>query len=722
MPTSNAAFAVPVIFGLCASESNSATVAANIQSRPALCKYRRIDCNWWTNQGNGPPSGTKPGGWDTLTSTALDNTVSAAAVAKNKLVLVVGYTPPWAGGDGISGHNFPVDAANGYRDFANFVYVAATRCEKKHPGTVIAWEIWNEPQNGFLNPISITNYGYMLETVYILCRTGVLTGRTTRTALPSTVQIWSGGTGAFPAVGSPNRHLNWSRTLLQRPVRCLDGVSIHDYSGGCPLGTVNGYDPATNDIPGIAAAITSSTWASAANPAIQIHDTESGYFWRDDTTSTQSDCGDKCNCNSYGTGPNPNEKLEVTVTTAALRLKQSWNWWQNHASTYPLGAKFYYQQDTTAPNNNDGGAWANHAGLYIYSTSRLGTPTLDVHNASAILDAYNKAQAAPLPPTLTSISPLSGTTAGGNTATLVGTNLTGVSVSFGTKGATNVVVASDGLSLTCTVPSHTNAVTLHVTATDLAGTSNPLNYQYLIPVSGRPTVTGVSPISGPIAGGSAVTLTGTNFASVDPAVLANVMFGVDAAGAISVVSDTQIVATTPIPLSTPGVLDITVTNSSGTSVATTADQFTVIGVAPSFQIVAIQLADGTVYQTFTTPPVVSGVISVTWSATTDNGIQSTWLETGAGVFLATGISGSGLYGCSYDTTLQSDGDLVIRPNGLDIDAQSPATFNPVTIDISNATSTGVGYFAAPFFTDYTTHDGTSPPTVGITSAVPNPLP
>ena len=78
-------------------------------------------------------------------------------------------------------------------------------------------------------------------------------------------------------------------------------------------------------------------------------------------------------------------------------------------------------------------------------------------------------------------------------------------------------------------------------------------------VSGpAPTVTGVSPNTGPSTGGTAVTITGTNFASG-----AGVTFGSVAATGVTVVNSTTITATTPA--GTAGAVTVTVTNSGGQS-------------------------------------------------------------------------------------------------------------------------------------------------------------
>ena len=80
-----------------------------------------------------------------------------------------------------------------------------------------------------------------------------------------------------------------------------------------------------------------------------------------------------------------------------------------------------------------------------------------------------------------------------------------------------------------------------------------------------PTVTGVNPSTGPPAGGTAVTISGNNFTGATA-----VKFGGNAAGAFSVVSATQITATSPAGT---GTVDVTVTTAGGTSAASGADQF-----------------------------------------------------------------------------------------------------------------------------------------------------
>jgi IPT/TIG domain len=82
-----------------------------------------------------------------------------------------------------------------------------------------------------------------------------------------------------------------------------------------------------------------------------------------------------------------------------------------------------------------------------------------------------------------------------------------------------------------------------------------------------PLVTAISPGSGGAGGGETVTVTGSSFTGAT-----SVQFGASSASAMTVVSDTQITATSPAGQSGP--VDVTVVNSSATSPTSAADKFT----------------------------------------------------------------------------------------------------------------------------------------------------
>src|ERR1700732_3252462 len=113
-----------------------------------------------------------------------------------------------------------------------------------------------------------------------------------------------------------------------------------------------------------------------------------------------------------------------------------------------------------------------------------------------------------MPPVI-SVSPNNAPAAGGTAVTITGTNFAaGATVTFGGAAATNVVVVS-GTQITATTPAG-SASAVTVTVTNSNGQSGNLanGFTYLVP----PTVSGVSPNTGSTTGGTAVTITGANFA------------------------------------------------------------------------------------------------------------------------------------------------------------------------------------------------------------------
>ena len=145
--------------------------------------------------------------------------------------------------------------------------------------------------------------------------------------------------------------------------------------------------------------------------------------------------------------------------------------------------------------------------------------------------------------------------ADGRTAvTITGTNFAaGATVKFGSTAATNVVVVSS-TSITATTPAG-SAGAATVTVTNSNGLSGSLTsgFTYAAP----PTVSSVSPNSGSTAGGTAVTITGTNFAAG-----ATVTFGC-AATNVAVVNSTTITATTPAGNAGAVTVTVTVNGQSG---------------------------------------------------------------------------------------------------------------------------------------------------------------
>ena len=193
------------------------------------------------------------------------------------------------------------------------------------------------------------------------------------------------------------------------------------------------------------------------------------------------------------------------------------------------------------------------------------------------------------PPTVSSVSPNSGSTAGGTAVTITGTNFAaGATATFGGTAATNVVVVN-GTTITATTPAgNAGAVTVVVTVNGQNGTLTN-GYTYVV----VPTVTSVSPNNGSTAGGTAVTITGTNLAAG-----ATAMFGGMAATNVVVVNSTTITATTPAHAAGAVTVTVTVNGQNGNL----ANGFTYNGtVAISF----VQVAAAT-------PQSPTGTVSVSY--------------------------------------------------------------------------------------------------------------
>ncbi|HEX5761997.1 MAG TPA: IPT/TIG domain-containing protein [Solirubrobacterales bacterium] len=157
-------------------------------------------------------------------------------------------------------------------------------------------------------------------------------------------------------------------------------------------------------------------------------------------------------------------------------------------------------------------------------------------------------------PTITNLNPSTGPPAGGNSVTITGTGFTGAStVKFGATDATAFTVDS-ATQITATAPAGTG--TVDVSVTTIGGTSANTaadNYSFGTP----PALTSCAPSAGPLAGGTQVTITGTDLTGATA-----VKFGAANATSFTVESPTQIKATSPAGT---GTVEISVTTPAGSS-------------------------------------------------------------------------------------------------------------------------------------------------------------
>ncbi|MFD8546855.1 IPT/TIG domain-containing protein [Streptomyces sp. NPDC059649] len=189
-----------------------------------------------------------------------------------------------------------------------------------------------------------------------------------------------------------------------------------------------------------------------------------------------------------------------------------------------------------------------------------------VITAGGISNALSYTYVAATTPVLSSLSPTSGPTSGGNTVTLNGTNLSGAtSVKFGTNPAT--ILTNTGTQITVSAPAGPPSP-VNVTVTTPSGTSNPLPYFYIA----APTVNDLSTHLGPATGGNTVTVFGSNLTLTSA-----VNFGGNPATGINVVSDNQLTVTAPAG---SGTVAVTVTTPGGTSTTATGNPYYTYLAAP----------------------------------------------------------------------------------------------------------------------------------------------
>lgn len=115
------------------------------------------------------------------------------------------------------------------------------------------------------------------------------------------------------------------------------------------------------------------------------------------------------------------------------------------------------------------------------------------------------------PPVLFQLDPQSGSSSGGTIVLVIGENfVTGATVEFDGLPASDVVWF-DGGTLSATTPAHpAGKVTVVVRNPDGQEGSFPLGFSY-VDDAVAPTLTGISPVSGTVAGGTAVSVFGTGF-------------------------------------------------------------------------------------------------------------------------------------------------------------------------------------------------------------------
>jgi YVTN family beta-propeller protein len=291
-------------------------------------------------------------------------------------------------------------------------------------------------------------------------------------------------------------------------------------------------------------------------------------------------------------------------------------------------------------------------------------------------------------PVITGVAPAQGPVAGGTTVVITGSNLTGIAptgVVFGSAPA-QFSVNSAGTQLTATSPAVAQPGTVDIVATNSLGSSvvTPADaFTYLPDATFIPTVTGVSPSSGPQAGGTSVTLTGTGLAGAT-----KVSFGSTDVTSFTESGNGDSIDVDAPAANAPGTVSVTVTGPAGTSPVTASDAYTYLPANPPI-----------------TGPQVTAVTPPTGPAAGGTGVTIS----GTGFSGATSVDFGGLPASSF----------TVDASGTSISAVSPAASAAgsvdVTVTVASATSPVV---TADVFTYLSNGSPSSPPAPAIASLSP----
>jgi hypothetical protein len=208
-----------------------------------------------------------------------------------------------------------------------------------------------------------------------------------------------------------------------------------------------------------------------------------------------------------------------------------------------------------------------------------GTVSVTVTNPDGQSDTLANAYTFVAPVTVASITPNTGTSAGGDSVTITGTSFQpGAAVIFGHTPATNVVVNADGTSITATTSAHPAGVAnLYVINPNGqgGGLSNAFTFTGGVtppPTTAALSIIAVEPEVGLAAGGTRVRVRGTGFA-----------MGVTVTFDTTVGTDVEIIDSTHLAVTTPahaiGTVNVTVTNAAG-EVSTLTNGYGYIATTP----------------------------------------------------------------------------------------------------------------------------------------------
>ena len=177
-------------------------------------------------------------------------------------------------------------------------------------------------------------------------------------------------------------------------------------------------------------------------------------------------------------------------------------------------------------------------------------------------------------PAVTGVSPAEGPLAGGTPVTITGNGFTGAEqVQFGGVPANPFTVSADGTSITTTSPGGAKAAAVDVRVSLPSGLTPAVQADKFIYL--EPVITGLSVTSGPLTGGTPLTIFGAGLAGA-----LQVQFGGIPAASFTVSADGSTITTVSPAGPKVETVDVQVSLPTGLTAKTTVDQFSYYTPAP----------------------------------------------------------------------------------------------------------------------------------------------
>ncbi|WP_232245825.1 MULTISPECIES: IPTL-CTERM sorting domain-containing protein [Delftia] len=327
------------------------------------------------------------------------------------------------------------------------------------------------------------------------------------------------------------------------------------------------------------------------------------------------------------------------------------------------------------------------AGAYTFSI------TLNDDNNDGGVAKYYLLVTSPAVPTLTSVAPNSGSTAGSTSVKLTGNNLTGATaVSFGGTAALDYAV-NNATTITATTPAHA-AGAVNVTIITPGGSATLVNgYTYNVPV---PVAGAASAMVAANSSANLVTLNLSGGAATSVAIASAASHGTATA------SGTSITYTPTAGYSGSDSFTYTATNTSGTSSPAT---ITITVKPPTIVFTPTSLPNGTVGSSYSTTVSASGGMAP-YSYT----ITAGTLPIGLSLNTSTGVISNTPYSSGTTdltiTATDTNGATGSRAYTFTINAQAPvagavsatvaanSSANPITLNLSGGAATSVAIASA----------------------------